>query len=73
MKDDAGFNGDVVAALYFLGERITGWSTWSMTTDYVEQDIVGALGDITEDGVIELRVKVRGTAGNVFADDFSYS
>jgi len=73
MKDDSSFNGDVVAALYFLGERITGWSTWTMTTSYVEQSIVGALGDITEDGMLELRVKVRGTAGNVFADDFSYS
>lgn len=73
MKDDAGFDGDVVAALFFLGEKITGWTTWTMTTSYVEQDIVGASGAITEDGVIELRVKVRGTAGNVFADDFSYS
>ena len=73
MKDDVAFNGDVRAALFFLGDRITGWSTWTMTTDYVEQSIVGALGDITEDGVLELRVEVRGTAGDVFADDFSYS
>lgn len=73
MKDDATFNGDVRAALYFLGQKITGWTAWTMTTSYVEQSIVAAAGDITEDGVVELRMQVRGTAGNVYADDLSYS
>ena len=73
MKDDADFNGDVQAALYFLGKKITGWTEWTMTTSYVEQSIIAAAEDVTEDGILELRIKVRGTTGNVYADDFSYS
>jgi len=71
IKDDAAFNGDVVAAIYFLGLKITGWTTWTTTTSYVQKTIIAALGDITEDGVLELRIKVRGTAGNVFVDDLA--
>jgi len=71
MKDDVSFNGEVQAAIYFLGKRITGWSTWSMTTNYVEQNIIASSGDITEDGVLELRIRVKGAAGNVYLDDIS--
>lgn len=71
-KDDVAFNGDVQAALYFLGKKITGWTEWTMTTSYIEQSIEAASEDVTEDGILELRIKVRGTAGNVYADDFSY-
>ena len=71
IKDDATFNGDIQACIYFLGERITGWTEWTPTTSYVQQSIVAGAGDISEDGVLELRIKVRGTAGNVFVDDLS--
>lgn len=69
IKDDSSFNGDIQAAIYFMGEKITGWTAWTPTTSYVQQTIVAAAGDVTEDGVLELRIKVRGTAGNVFVDD----
>ena len=71
VKDDASFNGDIQAAIYFMGEKITGWTEWTPTTSYVQKSIVAASGDITEDGVLELRIKVRGTAGNVFCDDLA--
>ena len=71
IKDDVSFNGDVQAAIFFMGEKITGWTAWTPTTSYVQQSIIAALGDITEDGVLELRIKVRGTAGNVFVDDLA--
>jgi len=71
MKDDVSFNGDVQAAIYFLGKRITGWTAWAMTTNYIEQSIAAGAIDITEDGVLELRIRVRGTAGYVYADDLS--
>ena len=71
VKDDASFNGDIQAAIYFMGVKITGWSEWTPTTSYVQKSIVAASGSITEDGVLELRIKVRGTAGNVFVDDLS--
>ena len=73
IKDDTDFNGDVQAAIYFMGEKITGWTEWTPTTDYAQQSITAAAGDITEDGVLELRIKVRGTAGNVFVDDLATS
>ena len=71
IKDDVDFNGDVQVAIYFMEEKITGWTEWTTTTDYVQKSIVASAGDITEDGVLELRVKVRGSAGNVFVDDLS--
>lgn len=71
VKDDASFNGDIQAAIYFMGEKITGWSEWTPTTSYVQKNIVAASGDIIEDGILELRIKVRGTAGNIFVDDLS--
>ena len=71
VKDDASFNGDVHAAIYFMGVKTTGWTEWTPTTSYAQKSIVAASGDITEDGVLELRIKVRGTAGNVFVDDLA--
>ena len=68
IKDDASFNGDVQAAIYFMGEKITGWTAWVPTTSYVKHEIIAAAGSITENGVLELRIKVRGTAGLVFCD-----
>jgi len=72
MKKDGSFNGDVVLEVWFLGEIITGPTTLSLTTDYVKQDMSVSDLDITEDGVLEFRAKVRGTAGNVYADNFSW-
>ena len=73
IKDDTDFNGDIQAAIYFMGIKITGWTEWTPTTSYVQKSIVAASGDITEDGVLELAIKVRGTAGNVYVDDLGAS
>ena len=73
IKDDASFNGDVQAAIYFMGEKITGWTEWTPTTSYAQKSIVASSGSITEDGVLELRIKCRGSAGNVYIDDISAS
>jgi len=73
IKDDASFNGDVQAAIYFMGEKITGWTEWTPTTSYAQKSIVASSGSITEDGILELRIKCRGSSGNVFIDDISAS
>ena len=73
IKDDVAFNGDVQAALFFMGVNITNWETIPTTTDYVQQTLIAHASDITEDGVIELKIKVRGTAGNIYVDDFGVS
>lgn len=69
IKDDIDFDGDVQAALYFMGKKITGWSDIVPITNYVKHSIIAQVSDITEDGVIELHIKVRGTLGNVYLDD----
>ena len=71
MKKSSDFDGDVQAAVYFMGKKVTDWTTLTMTTDYVQQSINASSGDITEDGVVELRIRVRGTIGYVYADDIS--
>lgn len=69
IKDNTSFNGDVQAALFFMGKKIAGWTTIIPTTSYVQHTLVGLVADITEDGVVELHIKVRGTAGDVYIDD----
>jgi hypothetical protein len=70
IKDDASFNGVVEAAIYLLGKRITGWTTWTPTTSYVQNTIVASSADLLLDEVLELHIKVNGTDGNVYIDDF---
>ena len=69
IKDDSSFNGDVQAALYFMGKKITGWTTITSTTSYIQKTITAQAADITEDGIIELHIKVKGTTGNIYLDD----
>jgi len=71
IKKDAAFNGDVQGAIYFMSEKITGWTaiTPGVADTYEQKLLVAASGDVTEDGVLELKIKVRGTAGNVYVDD----
>lgn len=70
IKDDASFNGVVEAAIYLLGKRITGWTAWTPTTSYVQNTIVASSADLLLDEVLELHIRVNGTAGNVYIDDF---
>jgi len=69
MKDDVSFNGDVQFELYFLGKLIQGPIEKTMTTSYAQYSITHDGSDINEDGIVTLRVKVRGSSGNVYADN----
>ena len=73
IKKEAAFNGDVQGAIYFMSVKITGWTAITPTSSdtYEQKSLVAAAGDITEDGVLELKIKVRGTAGNVYVDDLA--
>jgi len=55
IKKSSAFNGDVQAAIYFLGEKITGWTAVTPSADdtYEQGNITASAGDITEDGVID--------------------
>ena len=74
IRKDASLGGDVQGAIFFMGEKITGWTDITPTEDntYEQKSLVANAADITEDGVLELRIKVRGTSGkNVYVDDIS--
>ncbi len=74
IRKDASLGGDVQGAIFFMGEKITGWTDITPTEDntYEQKSLVANAADITEDGVLELRIKVRGSSGkNVYVDDIS--
>jgi hypothetical protein len=73
IKAETIFNGDISGAIYFLGAIITAWTDLTPVSRdvYVLTNLAATAGNIIEDGVLELRIKVRGTAGNVYVDDIS--
>ena len=75
IKKSATFDGDVQGAIYFLGEKITGWTAITPTANdtYEQKSLVASGASIIEVGVLELRIKVRGTAGGVYVDDLGVS
>jgi len=56
-----------------MGVKITGWTdiTPSTANEYQQKSLVADAEDIDEDGVLELKIKVRGTAGNCFVDSLA--
>lgn len=73
VKDDASFDGWFEAAIYLLGKRITGWTEWTATTSYVQKTIVASSSDLLLNEYLELRMRVYGSAGNLYVDDFGVS
>jgi hypothetical protein len=71
IKKDGTFDGDVKADVRFVGNLVADNQNIPVTTSYVQNSVVVSSGSITEDGVIELTLKVRGTTGNIYIDDFS--
>ena len=67
------FNGDVQLAIFFEGIAIADWAAVTPTNNdtYEQKSAVAAAGSITEDGVLELRIKVRGSAGSIYVDDLA--
>lgn len=65
------FNGDVSADCFFLGASLFGWTDWTPSSDdtYEQKTFSVTSGMITDDGVIEMRIRVRGTAGDIYVDD----
>lgn len=69
IKDDAAFNGTLEAAIYHLGECITDWASWTPTTTYTLNTALADASDLVVGEMLELWVRVTGTAGNVYIDD----
>lgn len=69
LKKSATFNGDVtISALNVDEEIVTGPTAASVTEDWAQYTIAIDAGDMPAAGVVLLRVRVRGTAGTVWAD-----
>lgn len=71
MKKSSDFNGVIQAALMFKGTFLAAFTTWSMTTSYQQFSLTAQAADIDEAGILELWVRVTGTAGSVYIDDLS--
>ncbi len=71
MKKSSDFNGAVTAALMFKGEFLAAFTTWTLTTSYAHFSLTAQAADIDEAGVLELWIRVTGTAGSVYIDDMS--
>lgn len=72
-KDDAAFNGDVRLFALMNNAPVSGPTAKTMDTSYGEHTLVIDMDDLVEDEWLELIAMVRGTAGNVYFDDFSVS
>lgn len=71
LKDDASFNGVVNLIARRDSFIVNDMEDLTMTTSYVQHTITVAAADLTVDSYVTLYLHVTGTAGAVYADDFS--
>jgi hypothetical protein len=73
VKKDASFSGDIEAAIFNMGKEVVAYADKEPSTDssYEQKTISIDTDDIIAAGIAELRIRVRGTAGNCFIDDIS--
>lgn len=72
LMKSATFNGSVQLEAYNSTSRlVTGPTTAAVTDVWAQYTMTIAAADMPCDGTVMLRIRVRGTAGNVWADDFS--
>ena len=72
-KDNAAFNGDVKLFALMNNALVSGPTAKTMDTSYGAHTLVVDTDDLVENEWLELIAMVRGTAGNVYFDDFSVS
>lgn len=73
LKEDGSFNGQVYLAARQDGELVDLWALQTITSSYVQKTVEVASGDLRNGAYLELMAFVRGGAGTVYFDDFSYS
>ncbi len=71
IKKDSSFDGLVEIAIFFMGKKISGWDTITLEETFTQESITASDSGITEDGVIELKIKTKGTGGNIYIDNIS--
>ena len=73
IKKDNQLNGSVWLAGFVLGRMVAAWEEKTTTTSYAQYSITIPHADLVMTEYVELQVRVNGTAGNVYVDDFSVS
>lgn len=70
LKSALGAGPTVSVGLFFRGQLLGSWSTPTLTAEYAQVSI--GSGTMTEDAVIEMRIKVVGSGtGYLYIDDFA--
>lgn len=63
---------DVQASLYFMGRQIVDWQDWIMGATYEKFELIAEAADITENEILELRIRAVGPSSEyAWADNFS--
>jgi hypothetical protein len=75
VKKKNSFNGDVQGAVFFLGVPVIDWTAITPTNAdaYETKTFNVTSGMVTDNSCLELRIKVRGTAGDIYVDSLAVS
>jgi len=69
----SGLDGAIQMAAFVLGQKVVDWTTVAATTSYAQYTITVPHAYLVMTEYIELQVRVSGTTGNAYIDDFSVS
>ena len=70
LRKDATFNGDVQLEAWFGGKQVVATTPAVVTTTYAKYSLTALAANLPYAGMVELRIRVRGTAGNCYLDSF---
>jgi hypothetical protein len=75
VKKKNSFNGDVQGAVFFLGVPVIDWTTITPTNSdaYETMTFNVTQAMVTDNSCLELRIKVRGTVGDIYVDTLGIS
>jgi hypothetical protein len=69
----SGLDGTIQIAAFVLGQKVVDWTTVAATTSYAQYTITVPSAGLVLTEYVELQVRVSGTTGNAYVDDFSVS
>ena len=73
IKKGGGLDGIIQMAAFVLGQKVVDWTTVAATTSYAQYTITVPSSNLVMTEYVELQVRVSGTSGYAYIDDFSVS
>lgn len=73
IKKGGGLDGTIQIAAFVLGQKVVDWTTVAATTSYAQYTITVPSSNLVMTEYVELQVRVSGTSGYAYIDDFSVS